>query len=236
MEENPLPNLKIIRAPELYLIDQGSTHIWQVAKVISDTIATFNPDVVHTHHTYESFAAFLSKQVLNFRLIITIQKSPVRYFHEWKGDPQWSLIRYLYEQGKYDGAIVNSQAYLRMARFFGAKEPIRLIYYSVDKERFFIDRKLAQKVRKELGVKDGQILLVVPSRIDERKGIDIFINTISLLKQERPKIYKNIKAVVAGASLYSKCTDYEKLLLRMIDDLEIKESIKYQIGIQKRCL
>lgn len=154
IEENPLPNLKIIRTPELYLIDQGTGHIWQVAKVISDTIITFNPDIIHTHHTYESFAAFLSKQVLNFKLVITIQKSPVRYFHEWKDDPQWSLIRYLYEQGKYDGVIVNSRAYLKMANFFGAKEPIKLIYYGVDKERFRIDKKLGQKVRKELDVKN----------------------------------------------------------------------------------
>ncbi|MGI5826788.1 MAG: glycosyltransferase family 4 protein [Patescibacteria group bacterium] len=226
LEENPLPNLKIIRAPELYLIDQGTTHIWQVAKVINDTIATFNPHVVHTHHTYESFAAFLSKQVLNFKLVITIQKSPVRCFHEWKEDPQWLLIRYLYEQGKYDGVIVNSQAYLKMAKFFGAKEPVKLIYYGINKERFFVNKELAQKVRKELGVKDGQILLTVPSRIDERKGIDILIDAISLLKQEQPKIYKDTKVVVAGANLYSKCSDYEKLLLRQIEDLGIKEAIK----------
>lgn len=226
IEENPFPNLKIIRAPDLYLIDQGTTHIWQVARVVNDTIATFNPDVVHTHHTYESFAAFLSKQVLDFKLVITIQKSPVRYFHEWKEDPQWSLIRYIYEHGKYDGVIVNSQAYLRMAKFFGAREPVKLIYYGIDKERFFIDQKLAQEVREELDVKAGQTLLVTPSRIDERKGIDILVDAISLLKQEQPKIYKNIKVVVAGASLYSKCSDYEKLLLRRVEDLGIKGTIK----------
>jgi len=225
-EENPFPNLKIIRFPELYLIDQGNTHIWQVAKIISDTIAIFNPDIVHTHHTYESFAAFLSKQILNFKLVITIQKSPVRYFNEWKEDPQWSLIRYLYEQGKYDGVIVNSQAYLKMAKFFGAKEPIKLIYYGIDKKKFWIDKKLAQKTREELSIKNGQILLVIPSRIDERKGIDILIDAISLLKQKQPKIYRNIKAVVAGANLYSKCSDYEKLLRRKVEDLGIKEAVK----------
>lgn len=225
-EENPFPNLKIIRFPELYLIDQGNTHIWQVAKIISDTIAIFNPDIVHTHHTYESFAAFLSKQILNFKLVITIQKSPVRYFNEWKEDPQWSLIRYLYEQGKYDGVIVNSQAYLKMAKFFGAKEPIKLIYYGIDKKKFWIDKKLAQKAREELSIKNGQILLVIPSRIDERKGIDILIDAISLLKQKQPKIYRNIKAVVAGANLYSKCSDYEKLLRRKVEDLGIKEAVK----------
>lgn len=226
IEENPLPNLKIIRSPELYLIDQGSTHIWSVSKVISDTIATFNPDIVHTHHIYESLAAFLSKQILNFKLVITIQKSPVRFFHEWKEDPQWLLIRYLYEQGTYDGVIVNSKAYLKMAEFFGAKEPIKLIYYGIDKNKFQPDKKLAQKVRKEIGISNGQILLVVPSRIDERKGIDILIDAISLLRQEQPKIYKKIKAVVAGASLYTTCSDYEKLLRRKIENLEIQESIR----------
>lgn len=225
-EENPFHNLKIVRFPELYLIDQGATHIWQVAKIISDTIAIFNPDIVHTHHIYESFAAFLSKQILNFKLVITIQKSPVRFFNEWKEDPQWSLIRYLYEQGKYDGVIVNSQAYLKMAKFFGAKEPIKLIYYGIDKKKFWIDKKLAQKVRKELGVDDGQILLVIPSRIDERKGIDILIDAIFLLKQRQPEIYGNIKASFAGASLYSTCSDYEKLLHRKVEDLGIKEAVK----------
>lgn len=226
VEENQLPNLKIIRSPELFLIDQGTAHVWQVAKVISDTITTFNSNIVHTHHTYESFAAFLSKQILNFKLVITIQKSPVRYFNEWKEDPQWLLIRYLYEQGKYDGVIVNSQAYLKMANFFGARESIKLIYYGIDKKRFWIDKKLAQRVRKELGVRDRQILLVTPSRIDERKGIDILIDAISLLKQEQPTIYKNIKIVVAGASLYFKCSDYEKLLRRKIENLGIQGVIK----------
>lgn len=63
-------------------------------------------------------------------------------------------------------------------------------------------------------------------KIDERKGIDILIDAISLLKQEEPTIYKNIKVVVAGASLYSKCSDYEKLLRRKIEDFGIQEAIK----------
>ncbi len=224
--EKPLSNLKIIRVPELYLIDQGTTHIWQVSKVLSDTIATFNPDIVHTHHTYESLAAFLCKQILNFKLVITIQKSPVRHFHEWKEDPQWSLICFLYEQERYDGVIVNSQAYMRTAKFFGAKEPIKLIYYGIDKKRFFIDKKLGQKVRGELGLKDGQFLLVVPSRIDERKGIDILIDAMSLVKQSQLKTYKKIKAVVAGANIYSKCSDYKKLLIRELEISGNQENIK----------
>ena len=225
-QEKLLSNLKVIRVPELYLIDQGMVHIWQVTEALNDIVATFRPDVVHTHHTYESLAAFLCKQTFNFKLIITVQKSPVRFFDEQINDPQWSLIRFLYKQTTYDGVVVNSQAYFQMAKLLGAREPIRLIYYGIDRERFKENSKLAQKVREDLNIQEGQILIVVPSRIDERKGIDIIADALSLIKYNYRHFYKRIKVVVAGASTCSKSLQYQEFLIKKIRKLKIQESIK----------
>ena len=95
-EENIYHNLKIVRIPDLHLIDKGETHIWKIVEIIKNAIITFNPDIVHTHHIYESLGALICKYLLNFKLIITIQKSPVTSFHHWQSDPQWFLIRYIY--------------------------------------------------------------------------------------------------------------------------------------------
>jgi len=226
LEENPLPNLKILRYPELYLIDQGMTHIWKVSSIIKGVISSYCPDVVHSHHTYESFAASLCKQFYKFGLMITVQKSPVSTQEDYQKDSQWDFISFLYKKGFYDGVIVNSKAYFDTARFLGAREPIRLVYYGIDKSNFREDTMLRNQVRKKLCLEKDDFLVLCPSRIDERKGIDILIEAIAKIKKIAPHVYLKMKVIVVGAKISDSSEDYFCSLEHLVKRYNLTRLVK----------
>jgi len=226
LEENPLPNLKILRYPELYLIDQGMTHIWKVSAIVKGVISSYRPDIVHSHHTYESFAASLCKEFYKFGLVITVQKSPVPNQEDYQKDSQWDFISFLYKRGFYDGIIVNSKAYFDTARFLGARDPIRLIYYGIDKSNFSEDTTLRNQIRKRLCLKKDDFLVFCPSRIDERKGIDILIEAIVNIKKISPPVFSKIKVIIAGAKTTNSSEDYFCSLERLVKRYNLTRLVK----------
>lgn len=225
LEENPLPNLKVIRSRELYLIDQGMTHLWKVISVINETISHYRPDIVHTHHVYESLAASICKQSNLFKLIITIQKSPTLSFDDYKNDSLWNLIGFIYKQAAYDGIIVNSQAYLGMVKFLGAKKSINLSYYGIDKDNFYNSDRLRKLYRNKIGVDDDCFLILCPSRIDERKGIDILVGAILRIKKLHPNFYQKLKVIIAGAKITQSSEGYFSFLNRLVQSYSLSDKI-----------
>lgn len=226
IEEKILPNLTILRYKDLYLIDEGQTHIWNIVQILNDVISSYVPDIVHTHHIYESFAGILCKQILKFPLIISIQKSPVAEFTDWKNDPQWSLIRFIFDKGIYDHVISNSSAYENMAKFFGCKSGISKIYYGIKKDDYYFDKKIRKQTRLDLKIKNSDFVIFCPSRIDERKGIDVLLNSLSEIRKISSKEFKKITILIAGNSFNSKADNYRIFIGRLIKNLMLDKKVK----------
>lgn len=226
IEEKILSNLTILRYRDLYLIDEGQTHIWNIVQILNDVISSYMPDIVHTHHIYESFSGILCKQILKFPLVVSIQKSPVAEFVDWKNDPQWSLVRFIFDKGNYDHVISNSSAYENMAKFFGCKSDISKIYYGIKKDNYFFDKKIRRQARLDLKIRSGDFVVFCPSRIDERKGIDILLSSLSKIREISSKNFKKIIVLIAGNSFNSGVDGYKIFIKRLIRNLKLDKKVK----------
>jgi glycosyltransferase involved in cell wall biosynthesis len=70
----------------------------------------------------------------------------------------------------------------------------------------------AKTMRKDLGVQDDEILLLQPTRIIERKGIDHAIELANRLKDKKAKLLISHQERDEGSAYYERTMDYAKLL------------------------
>jgi glycosyltransferase involved in cell wall biosynthesis len=70
----------------------------------------------------------------------------------------------------------------------------------------------ARSMKKDLGVQDDEILLLQPTRIIERKGIDHAIELANRLKDKKAKLLISHQERDEGSDYYERTMDYAKLL------------------------
>lgn len=102
-----------------------------------------------------------------------------------------------------------SQVFNAPINKLGAKPPIRRIYYGINVRQFRRDPNKGMQIRRELKVQEDEMLVLCPSRIDFRKGIDVLIEAT---KQMIDKTERRLKVIVAGRKAPSAEEWYQFLL------------------------
>ncbi len=70
----------------------------------------------------------------------------------------------------------------------------------------------AKTMRRDLGIRDDEVLLLQPTRIIERKGIDHAIELANRLKDKKAKLLISHQERDEGSEYYERTMDYAKLL------------------------
>jgi glycosyltransferase involved in cell wall biosynthesis len=129
----------------------------------------------------------------NIPFVMTIQKSPVPDEGQLK-QSNWTAVQFCYRHIPCVGVIATSEVYARQARQLGAQEPIKRIYYGIDLRQFRLDPRARDQMRQELGVAPATTVVLCPSRIDDRKGIDVLIKATKNVIEAVP----DLRVIVAG--------------------------------------
>lgn len=102
-----------------------------------------------------------------------------------------------------DTIIANSQAGRNYAVAHGFPEKkITVIPNGIDTERFRPDRSAGERVRKEWGIAEDELLIGVVGRIDPMKGLPTFLEAAVLIKQQVPQA--RFVCVGKGEAVYKK--------------------------------
>jgi glycosyltransferase involved in cell wall biosynthesis len=219
------PNQIIYYSKKLWDLDFGGSTFLDVVQDFEEVIKLFQPDLIHVHHTMESLLVAMVADKHNIPFILTIQKSPVPDIEDLK-KPSWTAVRFAYLHLPYAGVVATSKAYESQAIELGAKAPIRRIYYGVNVRQFRRDPSKGSKVRQELKVRKGETLVLCPSRIDFRKGIDVLIEAAKLI---RDKSDMKFKVIVAGRKSPA-AEEWYQFLLGLIKGYALADVVQLSVS------
>ena len=150
------------------------------ARIVSNRLSI---PLVSTYHTmYEDYTHYVN--IFNLKSVERVAKRAV-----------YSLSK-LYGE-KCTALICPSPKTKERLEAYGIKKKIHVIPTGLDLERFEpnkTDEDTKKALRKEMGVKDDEFLLVYVGRIAAEKSIDIVIETFTLIK----KLQKKIRLAIVG--------------------------------------
>ena len=93
-----------------------------------------------------------------------------------------------------DRVIANSDAVKTSIKITGFSKPVDVIYNPVNTKKFAtVSEEESKRIRKDLNLPDSSFLILMVGRVCLRKGHDIAIKTLSILKE-----HANVKLVLVG--------------------------------------
>ena len=195
---NPLPPLK-------RLILTNPIHaLLKLAKLLKNS----DVDIIHANGSRACFYAGLVGQMLRIPVIWHVRET-IKDFFFYDG-----LLAWLVE------SIVCASRGVQSKRFgrFGShiKQKIVVVYNGVDTSEFRINRSYRQKVRKEIGVSENDILFGAVGNIVPLKGQDFFLKALAKAKAHRPDLVA--KALLIGRPLDSF---FNEMLHQLVIDSDL---------------
>ena len=186
-------------------------------------------DIIHTHTPMGSvvtrLAAKSSRKKYHTRVIYTAHG-----LHFFKGAPiiNWLLFypveKYL---SKYTDTLIliNKEDYDRCKRKFKKCKDIQYVPgVGIDEEKFNFEMTKKEKLelRKSLGLKEKDFVMIYPAELNKNKNQGMIINAI----EELSKKYKDIKVILPGVDSYNGY--YQQL----VKEKGLEEYIKF-LGYRK---
>ena len=218
--------LMVFYSRKLWGLDYGKESFLEVVKEFEEITTLFEPDIIHSHHTMECLIGGIVAAKRRIPFVVTIQKAPVPDVIQLKHNPAWTAVYFCYTHMPYQGVIATSNIYKNQALELGAKEPIKRIYYGINLSQFKADPEKRIKTRSRLNISEKEVLILCPSRIDERKGIDVLIESAKEFLHK----HENVKVIVAGHR-NPKVEDYYNTLTYMINAYDLDSRI--QLGVNE---
>lgn len=186
-------------------------------------------DIIHCHTPMGSvvtrIAAMKARKKYNTKVIYTAHG-----FHFFNGAPilNW-IIFYPIEKllsYKTDCLItINEEDYNLAKKKFKAKQ-IKLVYgVGIDENKFNFEVTSEEKykLRKELGLKNDDFVMIYPAELSRRKNQRMLLEVMKILKDEN---YTNVKLLLPGLD------SMNGIYQQMAKDLGIEENIKF-LGYRK---
>lgn len=101
-------------------------------------------------------------------------------------------------------------------------EKIKLLHNAVDTNQFDPSKFDSANFRKELNIKDDQLLIGMIARFSKGKGHEEFLEAASILKEK----YNNLRFVIVGEPSYGE-EEYSKLINKMSTDLGLESILTF---------
>jgi len=186
-------------------------------------IIRWSPDIVHSHT--EFCTLIHAKHIRNTLKLPHIHTYHTMYedylYYIFKGKliskrRAMNIIKRLI--GSVDEIITPTQKAKKSLISYGVSKPISIIPTGIDLSKFKIDNKQlerAKEIKKSLGLKEDDKILMFLGRLGKEKNIDEIIMNVKDLKED----INNIKMLVVGGG------PYMDNLKKLVKDLEIEESI-----------
>lgn len=187
-------------------------------KQVSDLLEKKEYKFVHCHSPIGGFIG---------RLVCKKNKVKVFYtahgFHFYKGAPIKNWILYYPAEwicSWYTDVLItiNKEDYEQARRRLHAKKTVYIPGVGIDVEKFILARGRRFEKRKELGIKEGDILLLSVGELNRNKNHELAIRALAALKKERS--IDNIHYYICGQGAL------EKYLLELIGDLDLNENVR----------
>ncbi len=150
-----------------------------------------NYDIIHTHLFHADIAARLAKPS-DAKLIYSVHIAEKRY-RPW----QFWLGRMFKKRCKKIIAVSQAAADHHARRSKFPADYYRVIYNGINLEHFRRDGAAGVQIRKNIGIADGEMVLLFAGRLDHQKGVDILIDAFG---QAAPKLEK-CHLLIAGQGL-----------------------------------
>ncbi len=154
--------------------------------VVSE-LGSISPDVVHAHipWAYGSRESARAKARLGYSLIVDEHGYSTTYdqkrtLRNWLLDKEYRLLRApraRYTLGKADGVVAVSTETETFLREFYRQKNVDMVPLGVDHKRFKPDPTARERIRSEMGIKDG-LLLITAGRLDRAKRIGPLIKAV----------------------------------------------------------
>lgn len=196
--EEMMGKITILRRKQFKELYFGTGGLIGGIDLLIDEIKSFKPDVIHTHHSLEKLIVDIANDQFSVCHISTHHKTP-----EYKKtlsplNGKWSLYDYVNRQPSI--FLVSSIAFKNdLLRSNINQDNIYLVYPGIDSSLFKEISKTDQKIvnfKNRIGIKSEDLLILIPSVIRERKGIEFTLRSISKINIPG----KKIKVIISGLS------------------------------------
>lgn len=167
-------------------LKEEALDIYSVTPKLHTVIEEINPDIIHVHNYFSLLAVGLARTNKKQQIVGSIHSTPIweeRIFGDFEDfNAELTFCRNTLQICRPKALIVGSPAYAEAAKkTVDGKYEIIVSTYPVDIEFMNSGNR---NLRHALGVRDNNILITVPSRIVERKGIFEAILSLEYLPEE----------------------------------------------------
>lgn len=195
-------NLTIKRCKLLNDLYFGKGNFMEGVNQIIKEIETEMPDVIHTHHSLESLMVQAANINYSIPHIITHHKTPEYREEKYKLNGKWSVFKFTNKIDDKDLFIAPSMAFVSSLIDSGVEEnKIFQIYPGVDQSIYkkINNSKTLVDMKTRLNIGKNDILILLPTQVRQRKGVEFALKTLAKLRIES----KNIKVLITGLPFLS---------------------------------
>ncbi|MHB9011466.1 MAG: glycosyltransferase family 4 protein [Ignavibacteriaceae bacterium] len=195
-------------SPQIINFSRGIKNIFNILpniKVLRDFCLKNEIDIIHTHHRYPEFLAYLISKKIKVKTITTVHSLV-------KGKNRFSF--------KSDKiiAVSNSVKSMLIDNYKVPDEKIVMMYNCLEQlDSYSLQTEL--NIRADLGIPSSGKIILFLGRITKMKGVDILIKAFKILRKRNQNLYLLIAGSVYDSSL-------NKLLRDIPNEIKLLGSIE----------
>ena len=193
---NANKNLIEVRSSELLKLYRGNGNFVVGVDLIINNLIKYKPDVIHSHHCLEKLLVHTTNRMFGLPHIETHHKTP-QYRQEVGSNAKLALFDFV-NTLNCDYYIAPSQAFeADLIRSGVDRKIIEVSYPGLDPNIYhkILDNDKRLSVLKEkIGISNDDLLVLIPTVVRKRKGIDFILKSISRLVMPG----KTIKVLITG--------------------------------------
>ncbi|MDR1210961.1 MAG: glycosyltransferase family 4 protein [Spirochaetaceae bacterium] len=192
---------------------------YRLKRALYDFVKTFNIDLIITENA-QTIPMNIPLGLALTELIVETGLPAIAHHHDFAWERQRFSVNCVEDYlstafpprlHSINHVVINSEARRQLSYRCGIASTIIPNVFDFDAEAPEMD-DYARGMRADLGVRDDEILLLQPTRIVERKGIDHAIELANRLKDKKAKLLISHQERDEGSAYYLRTMDYAALL------------------------
>ena len=224
---------RVLRVPGIKtgLYDYRLSRIYPVH--LRNFIKSWNLEIIHSHHEFSIgiMARLLAKE-LNIPLVHTLHTMyednleimTKGHFEKTSKKLLEEFTNIFCDKTCNELIVPTSKVYSLLKDQYGFTRNIHIIPSGIEIERFYkenLDSKVIDDLKKEIGIKKSDRILIYLGRLGPEKSIDFLIKAMPKLIDKD----KNIKLLIVGPG------SYEKELKKLTSDLDLNKYVIFTGGV-----
>ncbi|MDO8570280.1 MAG: glycosyltransferase family 4 protein [Candidatus Daviesbacteria bacterium] len=215
---------KVFRIPLFEEFSRGEIGIKYFFEQAYQTIKKTSPDIIHAFNFYPGYIGSIYARHEKIPLVFTYHNTPLNDGKILKMfsnvEVEKALVYHLIKEIRFQILITVSQYFVNASLEIGvSKDTVRWCYPGPDPEIFHSSDK-DLRLRRSFGVKDEEILIIVPARIVPRKSIETLIESMNILKNLPVKVI-----ISSGGFIQPGFEAYYNKIIKLINTYGLSKKI-----------